>query len=183
MAASFPTPSQKEKIATFVFGIGFLIGLVVLAIFFPKPTPFQYVVFRVILALAAAGFAAFIPGFIHAEIKHTIRAGGALAVFIVVYFFSPASILSTPPSQDGVNFLTIAGIVVDRATSQGLGQARINVVGQNQEYVTEDNGNFRIQLRLSVPGRVRLLVNKEGFHQLDATVQVPAENLILQLRQ
>jgi hypothetical protein len=86
-----------EKIALFCCAIIFLLLLVVLAIALPEPTPFQLTVFRVVLSLSAAGFAAFIPGFIHFEIKPTIRAtiraGGALAVFALVYFVNPAQLL------------------------------------------------------------------------------------------
>jgi hypothetical protein len=71
-----------------------------LAVIFPQPTPFQYTVFRIVLALAGAGIAALIPGFIEVAIelayKNVIRAGGALGVFIVLYFFSPASLVATP---------------------------------------------------------------------------------------
>ena len=62
----------------------------ILALFFPRPTDFQYTVFRIILALSAAGVGAVIPGFIEAKIKTILQAGGAIAVFVVVYFFDPA---------------------------------------------------------------------------------------------
>ncbi len=170
--------------ATFVFGTAFLIALTVLSLFFPEPKPFQYLVFRVILALAAAGFAAFIPGFIHVEIKPAIRAGGALAVFVVIYFFSPATIVSKRPEEKSHNDRSgiVAGIVVDQATNRGIGQATIVVAGRTEGYVTEDSGNFRIDFRSEVPERVRLHVNKPGFLPLDITVEPPAENLILPLR-
>jgi hypothetical protein len=74
----------------------FVVALLVLAIAFPNPTPFQYNVFRIILALAAAGFAATIPGFISVEIGTWLRAGGALAVFAIVYFYNPAQIVAQP---------------------------------------------------------------------------------------
>ncbi|HEX3152656.1 MAG TPA: hypothetical protein VHR66_31580 [Gemmataceae bacterium] len=76
------------------FGVAFVIGSIVLAIFFPRPTGFQQQVFRIVLSLAAAGVAAMFPGFIdldlHASKVALIRAGGALAVFVIVYFFNPA---------------------------------------------------------------------------------------------
>lgn len=87
---------QHERIAVFVFGVLFVILLIVLALFVPKPTPFQYTVFRIVLALAAAGVAAFIPGFIDVAISNWLRAGGAIAVFVIVYFFSPANLVSQP---------------------------------------------------------------------------------------
>ncbi|HYO51707.1 hypothetical protein [Archangium sp.] len=49
-------------------------------------------IFRVILALAGAGFAAVLPGFLEIEgtsTKFALRAGGALAAFLVLYFWNP----------------------------------------------------------------------------------------------
>src|SRR5712691_5150601 len=86
-----------ERIAIFAFGVAFVIVLLVLAVIFPQPTPFQYTVFRIVLALAGAGIAALIPGFIELAYKRVIRAGGALGVFVVLYFFSPASLVAIPP--------------------------------------------------------------------------------------
>jgi hypothetical protein len=83
-----------EKILAYAFGVVFVIVLLVLAVFIPKPTPFQYTVFRIVLALAAAGVAAVIPGFLQAKVGAFIRAGGALAVFIVVYFYSPVALVT-----------------------------------------------------------------------------------------
>ena len=78
-----------QVIVAFAFGIIFVIVLMIIAFKVPNPTPFQYNVFRIILSLAAAGVAAMIPGFINVELGKTteiiIRAGGALAVFVVVY--------------------------------------------------------------------------------------------------
>jgi hypothetical protein len=69
----------------------------VLAIVFPKPYPFQYQVFRIVLALAAAGFVSMTPGFIEVRISTFLRAGGALAVFAIVYFYNPASLVTGGP--------------------------------------------------------------------------------------
>jgi len=78
----------------FVFGVTFVALLVILAIKFPDPTPFQYTVFRTVLSLATAGAAAMIPGFIDIQVsaatKLLLRAGGALAVFVIIYFINPA---------------------------------------------------------------------------------------------
>jgi len=95
-------PGEWEKIAIFAFGVAFVVLLLVLAIFFPNPTDFQYFIFRTVIALAASGVAALIPGLLHVELP-AARAGGALAVFILVYQFSPASLVtqSTPPPKSG----------------------------------------------------------------------------------
>jgi hypothetical protein len=86
---------SQERVLAFLFGVCFVVVLLVLAIVFPNPTPFQYTVFRIVLALAAAGTAAMIPGFITARVSTVIRAGGALAVFVIVFFFSPAGLVKS----------------------------------------------------------------------------------------
>ena len=76
-----------------VFGVSFIVTSIVLAIRFPNPTPFQFLVFRTTLALSAGGVAAAIPGFLNLSIDFTgilIRASGALAVFVLVYKINPS---------------------------------------------------------------------------------------------
>jgi hypothetical protein len=94
-AAQTATAPLWERITIFVFGLTFLVTLLVLAIFFSAPTSFQYTVFRVTLALAAAGIGAFLPGFLEVRYKSYVRAGGALALFVLIYFFSPAALVTT----------------------------------------------------------------------------------------
>ena len=84
---------SAQQITAFGFGAALIVVFLGIAILCPNPTPFQYTVFRIILALAAAGVAAMIPGFITAEVATYVRAGGAMAVFAVVYFFSPAELV------------------------------------------------------------------------------------------
>jgi hypothetical protein len=89
-------PPAWQPVAGFTFGTVFCIALLVLAFVFPEPTPFQYTICRIILALAVAGVAALVPGFLHISLRGSVRAGGALGVFVIVYFFSPASLVATP---------------------------------------------------------------------------------------
>ncbi len=79
--------AQRHRV--FLFGLISLVALMVLAIAFSEPTPFQYTIFRVVLALATAGIAAMIPGFLEVNIPGWLRTGGSLAVFLVVYFYNP----------------------------------------------------------------------------------------------
>jgi hypothetical protein len=87
-------------ILAFVFGVIFVTALLALVIFIPNPTLPQFEVIRVILALAAGGVAAMIPGFLNLKLglgtNLALRAGGALAVFAIVYFYSPAHWASSP---------------------------------------------------------------------------------------
>jgi hypothetical protein len=84
------------------FGVAFVVASIILAIAFPRPTPFQLLVFRTTLALSAGGAAAAIPGFFNLSVDFTgviARAGGALAVFVLVYKINPAHILTGSESH------------------------------------------------------------------------------------
>ncbi|HAU5526142.1 TPA: hypothetical protein JD250_04230 [Proteus mirabilis] len=88
----FHMTKTHEKIAAFSFGIIFIVTILIIALFTPYPTSFQYTIFRIILSGAMAGFVSFIPGFIELRISNLLRAGGAIAVFIFVYYFAPAAL-------------------------------------------------------------------------------------------
>ncbi len=89
----------QERIAVFIFGVVFVIALLILAVAVREPTPLQYQVFNVVLALAAAGVAAMLPGFIEANLPKWARAGGSLAVFLLVLQKGPASLVVPPPPE------------------------------------------------------------------------------------
>jgi hypothetical protein len=91
-----------QRTLAFLFGIAFLLLFLVLAKWFPYPTALQYFVFRLLLSLAAAGVAAVTPGFLHLRIPTWSRAGGALAVFVLLYSFNPASLVAYPPIEPGL---------------------------------------------------------------------------------
>lgn len=82
----------KEKTIAYITGVIFLIGLLAFSIFVPTPTEFQYIICRIILSFAAAACVAFVPGFLEVNVKTWIRATGAVAAFVVVYFWAPAGI-------------------------------------------------------------------------------------------
>src|SRR6266550_4129852 len=84
--------NRADKIGVLIFAVIFLVGMLAIALAVPNPTSSQFFVFRVVLALAAAGVAWFIPGFIDVDIrfpKVAIRATGAIAVFVIVYLLNP----------------------------------------------------------------------------------------------
>jgi hypothetical protein len=84
-----------EKVAAFAFGILFVVILLWVALFIPQPTDFQLWVFRVVLSLAAAGIGAVLPGIISVNAGPYVRAGGALALFVIVYWFNPPQLVSS----------------------------------------------------------------------------------------
>lgn len=81
-----------ERIVAVAFGILFVAIMLGIAIIFPNPTPWQHLTFKAVLALAAAGVAVTLPGALDVEWPTSsliVRAGGPLAVFLLVFFFAP----------------------------------------------------------------------------------------------
>jgi hypothetical protein len=109
--------------------------------------------------------------------RATIIAAVITAIAVVI----AAAIGIVPSLRDHKTGTSIAGIVVDQDKNQGIGQATIIIAGRTDQYVTEDSGNFRIEIRGDLPKRVRLHVSKAGFQPLDTSIEPPAENLVLQL--
>ena len=103
----FADPARREQsrasLFVFIFGCVFVAALVVLAIVFPSPTVFQYTIFRIVLALASSGIAAFVPGLLRVRLNNWLAASGALAVFVIVYFFSPAALAAGSLGADTGN--------------------------------------------------------------------------------
>lgn len=110
---------KKAAVAASAFGITFILGILALAIFFPEPTPFQYTVFRIVLALASAGVATVIPGLIDVKVGEIATASGAIAVFLIVYFFSPAelAVAETPDEKDEAAVITKGDDILPRDTT------------------------------------------------------------------
>jgi hypothetical protein len=88
-------------VASVIFGILFLLVILVLTFSVENPTPTQQFVIRVVLALAAAGFAAMLPGFIELgsnSANVALRAGGSIALFLVVFFLTPQAFEHPAPA-------------------------------------------------------------------------------------
>jgi hypothetical protein len=86
--------SGWERVAAFGFGVVFVSAMFVVAFYLKYPTEFQIFVFRIILALAAAGIGAVIPGFITLNVGKYVRAGGAMGLFAIVYWFNPSGLVT-----------------------------------------------------------------------------------------
>jgi len=82
----------NDKHLAFIFGVVFVFIMIILSFLSPNPTSFQYLVFRVVLSLSAAGIITLIPGFLNIKISTGLKAGGAIAAFVAVYFMNPASL-------------------------------------------------------------------------------------------
>lgn len=73
------------------FIVGAIASIVVLALvmLIPDPTRFQRAVLWALFALGLAALASEMSGFVELRINKWIAAGGGLAVFVLVYLFSP----------------------------------------------------------------------------------------------
>ncbi len=85
----------------FGFGLIFISAMLVFAVAVPDPSQFSQWIFITVLALAASGIAAVIPGMLSVNLPY-VKAGGALAVFAIVFMMKPAIVTAvarvTPPS-------------------------------------------------------------------------------------
>ena len=107
-----------DLLLTFSFGILALLLLFCVALFVETPNSLLLLVFRVTLALACAGVAAMLPGFVQLSVSTgtnmAIRAGGAVAIFVLIYLVDPGSRFTSiandciVPSAPNNEFLPIA---------------------------------------------------------------------------
>jgi|GEM_PF-6704960 len=99
-----PTNQDVERRVAVASGAAFILIMLAIAIFIPHPSQFQYIVFRIVLALAAAAFMVTVPGFLHITLGNWLKATGALAVFVLVFLFNPAALIEGS-TADGSNTL------------------------------------------------------------------------------
>lgn len=64
-----------ERKVAFAFGVFFVIVMLVIAVWIPRPTETQWFVFRVVLALAAGGIGALCPASLIFRQAHMLAPG------------------------------------------------------------------------------------------------------------
>lgn len=75
---------------------GFLLAIPIIALFFiPEPSSYQFFAFRVCFGLGGAGVASHIPGWLNVNINNWVKAGGAIAIFVLLWFFNPPALITT----------------------------------------------------------------------------------------
>lgn len=82
-----------QLIVGLILGVLFVIIVLLLVILIPEPSSTQFFVFRGVFALSLAAIAAIIPGLLNVESrfqKLSIRATGAIAVFVIVWLLTPS---------------------------------------------------------------------------------------------
>jgi hypothetical protein len=75
---------------------------------------------------------------------------------------------------------TLSGTIIDKSSSESINNAEINIVGRNEYYYSEENGNFHITLKDS-SNEVRVRVSKEGYDMYDKSFDVPQGSIIILL--
>jgi YD repeat-containing protein len=161
-----------EKIASLILGVVFIIILLVVALFIKEPTEFQVFVFRVVLSIAAAGFAATIPGVLHININKTVKAGGALGVLVLVYLFNPPSLVVDSPGR-----IEVKGSVIDHDDKTHLKGVSIEYVldGNRVQSKTDSNGIYVLKLNKNIyQGTGVLILNKKYYNEKELNIDLAA---------
>jgi hypothetical protein len=106
-----------EKITLFAFGSFFFIVLLAIALLDRNPSKSSWYIYLWILALAAGGVAALLPGAVNVNLKPGIRASGALAVAVLVFFFGRDRSAGNLVVQGFESHLDYRGSVIDPSSS------------------------------------------------------------------
>ncbi|EBQ0177350.1 hypothetical protein AXN64_21110 [Salmonella enterica subsp. enterica] len=86
-----------QLVVGLIIGVFFSLMVLVLAMVIPNPTPTQFFIFRGVFSVALSAVSAIIPGFLNVESRFqqfSIRATGAIAIFIIVWFLNPPELVS-----------------------------------------------------------------------------------------
>jgi hypothetical protein len=169
----------QERLAVFIFGVLFAGIMLAVAIWVPHPTPTQYETFKVILALAAAGIAAFIPGFLQVSVPRFVRAGGALGVFVFIYMRTPAQMIVNPAPPPPITWHA-AGRVMSERNGRGVPAAEIRVSGDASAFArSQPDGSFGIDVHASPGMHVLFRVKTPGHPEFTKWIPVGSESVEL----
>ena len=101
MSVLAPKDPKESRTALLIMVVLFLTVLVLS--FVTPPNPNATIAYRVFLGLFAALVAIYIPGAVGIELPNGIKVGGAIAIFVLVYLFSPGerlrAAMSPPEAQ------------------------------------------------------------------------------------
>jgi hypothetical protein len=99
-----------------------------------------------------------------------------LAITLPVVFVSFCGALIAIRLGEARQTLVVEGVVVDDSTNKPIGQAIVSVADGKTSYISEDNGNFRLDLtgKITALEKARIHVSRNGYAPYDETVTVPA---------
>jgi hypothetical protein len=164
-----PPSRDWEKITLFAFGTVFFIVLLAIAWLDRHPSNSSWFIYIVVLAMAAGGIAALLPGAINVNLSPAIRATGAIAIAVLVFYFGKdrasedtivqnlKSHLDAPQGEVGIDPSSDIYVVINSklATYSRGGQATERLdFGLNDwkgtKHVSVDRGSGGIQISYGV---------------------------------
>ena len=138
-------PAFWEKVTASVFA-GIIVLVVVLVTLRNEPfrDPNIVVLLRMLVSLSVAALGATIPGFLQIGIKRKavlIRAGGALSLFVLTYWFTPqilgSNTVNTNNGTQLVGLLNERAKGILRAIDDDILRLESNIRNSNQEHANE----------------------------------------------
>ncbi len=99
-----------RRFAPYAFGFIFIATVVAIAVAIPVTNAFQETILRIVLALAAAGIAGTTPKLLKVKAGRSLKVGGAMIIFLVVYFFNPAVLIVDGPAPLSINSISVESI-------------------------------------------------------------------------
>lgn len=103
LAAELPTKGfdveeaeDKNKMDVYLpvgVGIFLIIITLIMAMIIKNPSPTQFFIIRGVFALSCAAVGSCIPGWLKVNINGYVKAGGAIALILIFWFFNPPAIL------------------------------------------------------------------------------------------
>ena len=89
-------PKDKNNAIVPLWIGGVFLAIPIIALFFiPEPSIYQFFAFRICFCLGGAGIASHIPGWLNININNWVKAGGAIAIFVLLWFFNPPALITT----------------------------------------------------------------------------------------
>jgi hypothetical protein len=73
-------------VSLFAFASVFLSGLLVIALVDKNPSQTSWHIYNCVLAMAAGGFAALLPGSVSLKLPPGTKAGGAIAITVLIFY-------------------------------------------------------------------------------------------------
>jgi hypothetical protein len=139
---------------------------------------YKYFAQNFVLPALAAALAGVVLAILGGTLKWSLKKHLAITVPLVVVAF----IVSWSVTQHRDPSLVLAGTIVNES-GEPVGQATISLDGVSERYLSEDDGNFRLDLtgKVKASERARVRVAKSGYSTFDGTAEVPSEGFIVRL--
>jgi hypothetical protein len=131
-----------EKRALVVFAGFFFLVLVLVAAFDTMPTRTSWHIYNCILALAAAGIAALLPGTLDLNWRTGVRATGALAMAVLVFYAGRELAPAPPQMQDIRSYLVFPSTEGDPRNSDVYVVLNAKVV--KSDVVSSSDSSFSV---------------------------------------